>query len=66
MIKGLMAGLVALNVISNQTDTYLVIDMIASGVFTFLPFLLLLLLRASLKRINTWRSPLLQHYNFQR
>ena len=38
MIKGLMAGLVALNVISNQTDTYLVIDMIASGVFTFLPF----------------------------
>ncbi|MGM0124458.1 hypothetical protein IGI37_001836 [Enterococcus sp. AZ194] len=38
MIKGLMAGLVALNVISNQTDTYLVIDMLASGVFTFLPF----------------------------
>lgn len=38
MIKGLMAGLVALNVISNQTDTYLIIDMIASGVFTFLPF----------------------------
>lgn len=38
MIKGLMAGLVALKVISNQTDTYLVIDMIASGVFTFLPF----------------------------
>lgn len=38
MIKGLMGGLVALNVISNQTDTYLVIDMIASGVFTFLPF----------------------------
>lgn len=38
MIKGLMAGLVALNVISNQTDTFKVIDMIASGVFTFLPF----------------------------
>ncbi|ALS02089.1 PTS beta-glucoside transporter subunit EIIBCA [Enterococcus silesiacus] len=38
MIKGLMAGLVALNVISNQTDTYLIIDMVASGVFTFLPF----------------------------
>lgn len=38
MIKGLMAGLVALNVISNQTGTYLIIDMIASGVFTFLPF----------------------------
>ena len=38
MIKGLMAGLVALEVISNQTPTYQVIDMIASGVFTFLPF----------------------------
>jgi PTS system beta-glucosides-specific IIC component len=38
MIKGLMAGLVALNIISNQTNTYLIIDMIASGVFTFLPF----------------------------
>lgn len=38
MIKGLMAGLVALNVISDQTDTYQVIDMMASGVFTFLPF----------------------------
>lgn len=38
MIKGLIAGLVALNVISNETPTYLVIDMLASGVFTFLPF----------------------------
>lgn len=38
MIKGLIAGLAALNIISNQTDTYLVIDMLASGVFTFLPF----------------------------
>lgn len=38
MIKGLMAGLAALNVISNTTPTYQVIDMIASGVFTFLPF----------------------------
>ncbi|MDT2809702.1 glucose PTS transporter subunit IIA [Enterococcus asini] len=38
MIKGLMAGLAALNIISNQTDSYLVIDMLASGVFTFLPF----------------------------
>lgn len=38
MIKGLMAGLVALNVISNTTPTFLVIDMLASGVFTFLPF----------------------------
>ncbi|MFT3859923.1 glucose PTS transporter subunit IIA [Micropruina sp.] len=38
MIKGLMAGLAALGVISNKNDTYLVIDMLASGVFTFLPF----------------------------
>lgn len=38
MIKGLMAGLVALNIISNETPTFQVIDMLASGVFTFLPF----------------------------
>lgn len=38
MIKGLITGLVALNVISNATDTYKIIDMLASGVFTFLPF----------------------------
>lgn len=38
MIKGLMAGLAAVGVISNQSDTYIVLDMLASGVFTFLPF----------------------------
>lgn len=38
MIKGLLAGLAAIGVISNQTDTYIVLDMLASGVFTFLPF----------------------------
>ncbi len=38
MIKGLMGGLVALGIITNTTDTYQVIDMLASGVFTFLPF----------------------------
>lgn len=38
MIKGLMAGLVAIKVISNTTPTHQVIDMLASGVFTFLPF----------------------------
>lgn len=38
MIKGLMGGLVALGVITNTTDTYKVIDMLASGVFNFLPF----------------------------
>lgn len=38
MIKGLMAGLVALNWISDTTSSYKVIDMLASGVFNFLPF----------------------------
>lgn len=38
MIKGLISGLAALGVISNKTDTYLLIDILASGVFTFLPF----------------------------
>ena len=38
MIKGLIGGLVALGVITNTTDTYKIIDMLASGVFTFLPF----------------------------
>ena len=40
MIKGLIAGLIALKFISGNTDTLKVIDMIASGVFTFLPFFL--------------------------
>lgn len=38
MIKGLMAGLVALNLISGTTMSYQIIDMLASSVFTFLPF----------------------------
>lgn len=38
MIKGLIGGLVALKLITNTTDTYKVIDMLASGVFVFLPF----------------------------
>ncbi|PWC19728.1 PTS transporter subunit EIIC [Brenneria corticis] len=40
MIKGLLAGLIALQVISAKTDTVIVIDLIASGVFYFLPFFL--------------------------
>lgn len=40
MIKGLIAGLIALKVISGTSDTIKVIDMMASGVFTFLPFFL--------------------------
>lgn len=40
MIKGLLAGLVALQIISAKSDTVIVIDLIASGVFYFLPFFL--------------------------
>jgi PTS system beta-glucosides-specific IIC component len=40
MIKGLLAGLIALKVISARSDTVIVIDLIASGVFYFLPFFL--------------------------
>lgn len=40
MIKGLIAGLTALKVISGDSDTMVVINMMASGVFTFLPFFL--------------------------
>lgn len=40
MIKGLLAGLIALNVVSAKSDTVIVIDLIASGVFYFLPFFL--------------------------
>ncbi|MDX5629692.1 MULTISPECIES: PTS transporter subunit EIIC [unclassified Brenneria] len=40
MIKGLLAGLIALKAISAQSDTVIVIDLIASGVFYFLPFFL--------------------------
>lgn len=40
MIKGLLAGLIALKVVSAKTDTVIVLDLIASGVFYFLPFFL--------------------------
>lgn len=40
MIKGLLAGLIALKVVSAKSDTVVVIDLIASGVFYFLPFFL--------------------------
>lgn len=38
MIMGLMNGLIALDIIDSSSHTYIVINMIASGVFTFLPF----------------------------
>ncbi|OCJ40511.1 MULTISPECIES: PTS transporter subunit EIIC [Serratia] len=40
MIKGLLAGLIALKLVSAKSDTVIVIDLIASGVFYFLPFFL--------------------------
>lgn len=40
MIKGVLSGLLALDVISKSSDTVVVIDLIASGVFYFLPFFL--------------------------
>jgi len=38
MIKGLIAGFIALELISDESQTIQVLDMLASGVFTFLPF----------------------------
>lgn len=38
MIKGLLAGLMALEIVSEESQTIQVLDMLASGVFTFLPF----------------------------
>jgi len=38
MIMGFMSGLAALNLISAESETYVVIRMITSGVFVFLPF----------------------------
>ena len=40
MIKGLLAGLIALKVVPKSSDTVIIIDLIASGVFYFLPFFL--------------------------
>lgn len=40
MIKGLLAGLIALGAVPAKSDTVIVIDLIASGVFYFLPFFL--------------------------
>ncbi|QUG73915.1 PTS sugar transporter [Erwinia sp. E602] len=40
MIKGLLAGLIAMGLLSTSSDTVRIIDLIASGVFWFLPFFL--------------------------
>lgn len=38
MVKGIIAGLIALEVLSTDTDTVKILDLIASSVFYFLPF----------------------------
>lgn len=38
MVKGIIAGLIALNVLSADTETVKILDLIASSVFYFLPF----------------------------
>lgn len=40
MIKGLLAGLIALKAVPQNSDSVMIIDLIASGVFYFLPFFL--------------------------
>ncbi|MFD2829764.1 PTS transporter subunit EIIC [Corticicoccus populi] len=40
MIKGLLAGLIALDILSEDTQTVAILDLIASSVFHFLPFFL--------------------------
>jgi len=40
MIKGILAGLIALNILSKESETVTILDLIASGVFYFLPFFL--------------------------
>ena len=40
MIKGLLAGLIVSKIVPANSDTVKIIDMIASGVFIFLPFFL--------------------------
>lgn len=57
MIKGLLAGLIALKVVSAKSDTVMVIDSIASGVFYFLPFFLRYRRRKSSKPMSIWRRP---------
>ncbi|PJN89661.1 PTS transporter subunit EIIC [Bacillus sp. mrc49] len=40
MLKGLLAGLIALNFLSKDNETIIILDLISSGVFYFLPFFL--------------------------
>lgn len=40
MIKGILAGLIALDVLSNESDAVIILDLVASSVFYFLPFFL--------------------------
>lgn len=52
-----MGGLVALGVVSNATDTYKIIDMLASGVFTFLPFFIAASAAKNSRPTSIWPLP---------
>lgn len=60
MIKGLLAGLIALKLVSPKSDTVMIIDLIASGVFYFLPFFLAVSAAKILRPMSIWRRRL-QH-----
>lgn len=53
LIKAILATLVAAQLLSNQSSTYLVLNTISDGVFTFLPFLLAIS-SAKIFRMNTY------------
>lgn len=40
MIKGILAGLIALEVLNKESDAVIILDLVASAVFYFLPFFL--------------------------
>ncbi len=58
MIKGLLAGLIALKAVPQNSDTVMIIDLIASGVFYFLPFSLPSRRQRFLRPTSIWPSPL--------
>lgn len=58
MIKGLLAGLIALKAVPQNSDTVMIIDLIASGVFYFLPFFLAVSAAKILRPTSIWPSPL--------
>lgn len=53
LIKAILALLVSIKVLSNQSETYLILNTISDGVFTFLPFLLAIS-SAKIFKMNTY------------